>query len=160
MRTIFHAKGDAMQHFVVGMLFLIMTGCATQAEQRGLLLKNKFDEAAQRNNACLERAINTQEYIRLNHKYILYRPDDEVNRFEKMANKEFATDQDIKDFIAQRQIDVPCRSQSQNDLGAIDYRYANLMASTIQDSDETLLALVNREISIGDYTVVSGRLAE
>ena len=140
---------------LVGAAFLLMLamGCSTIPEQvvgREYLEKRAL--AAGNSRKCMDAVKNgSQVYARLGELFIYDLNDN--RQLTKMANRNYVTEQNITDLIAFRERIQPCYDQSLADYGSADRRYAEYMLAVRTSSDDNLLALLNRRITIGERNV-------
>ena len=133
-----------------GILLILAAGCVPKPEQvigREYLEKRAL--AAANSKQCMEevKAASTV-YQRLNDIFIFDLQDN--RQLTKISNRSYVTEQNIADLIALRELVQPCHDRLIEDYGSADLRYADYILGVREKSDENLLALLNRQITIGE----------
>jgi hypothetical protein len=130
-----------------------MAGCASAP---GGIVGEKYVEkrslAAANSKKCMDAVkSNNPVYERLNNVFIYDANDNQ--QFSKIINNRQVTSQNIEDLIKFREMIQPCYDQALLEYGKADDRYANYMFVIRMQSDQNLLDLLNKQITIGDRNV-------
>lgn len=142
-----------MKLIVAGILLVCTAGCAVSPEQvvgREYLEKRAL--AAANSKQCWDEVKTASPvYERLNDIFIFDLQDN--RQLTKISNRNYVSEQIIADLIAFREMVQPCHDRSLVDYGSADLRYADYILGVRKKSDENLLALLNRQITIGERNV-------
>lgn len=112
--------------------------------------KDRLDAAAKKRNECNDATERTQEAIRLSEKYIINIEQD-TKIFAKKLIGEYVSEQEKADHIKLREYKQECINDSINELNQINTRLANFTSHMINISDENLIKLINKNITIGEF---------
>ncbi len=142
-----------MKLIFFGILLVLVAGCASPPEQvLGREYLEKRAQAAANSKQCMDEVKNvSQVYQRLNDIFIYDLQDD--RQLTKISNRSYVSEQNIADLIEFRDLIQPCYDQTLEDYGNADLRYADYILGVREKSDENLLALLNRQITIGERNI-------
>ncbi|GEM_PF-5264327 len=132
---------------------LLAAGCATkQTEVVGQEYLARRALAAANSKQCMDQVKRANPvYERLSDLFIYDLSDN--RQLTKMSNRNYVTAQNVADLIRFREMIQSCYDQSLADYGNADRRYAEYMLSVRASSDNNLLELLNRQITIGERNV-------
>jgi hypothetical protein len=152
MRVNVFARG-LMKLIPAGMLLLVAAGCTPLQEQVvGREYLEKRSVAAANSKQCMDEVKSGSPVYERLHALFIYDLQDD-RQLTKITNKHYVTDQNIADLIAFREMIQPCYDQTLADYGNADLRYADYVLMVRAQSDENLLELLNRQITIGERNV-------
>lgn len=134
-------------------LLLAAVGCSPL---RGPIIGQEYlarrVQAATSSKQCMDAVKSGNPvYERLSNLFIYDLNDD--RQLTKMTNRNYVSEQNIADLVRFREMIQPCYDRSLADYGSADSRYAEYMLNVRAGSDDNLLALLNRRITIGERNV-------
>lgn len=142
-----------MKLTVAVFLLLAAVGCSSP---RGTVVGQEYlarrAQAATSSKQCMDAVKSGNPvYERLSNLFIYDLNDD--RQLTKMTNRSYVSEQNIADLVRFREMIQPCYDRSLTDYGSADSRYAEYMLNVRAGSDDNLLALLNRRITIGERNV-------
>ncbi len=122
--------------------------CATHAQMQGQAIKANNQSAVQQLNACVARIYNSPGYD-------LLRPHGPLKiqnaTIEQMTDGHLATDAEINAVLAEHPKVQACRQSFLDQISQTTPSIVPIFASYLTRNEDSLIDLVKRKISWGDY---------
>ena len=134
--------------FLISTLSSCTTQRPTQAQYQANEIQNQYQIAENDINQCFKEITLQDFYYRLRESFVLD-PDD-PNRAKKLANNNYATDQNIADLFDLAFKRKPCQKKMLEDYGKIHPDYVNVLSKLFLDADQSIADAANRKITIGE----------
>jgi hypothetical protein len=137
-----------MRQLITLITALIVAGCATQAQHQYENITTQYNSAMSAMNSCFVPLLSSPAVRRLENKFIL--ENDDPNTVQKLADKSYADDSDVKDIIEFSVIRKPCYKLAIEKFSLVHPEYVASLAKVFTEADIDLAMAVNRELEIGE----------
>ncbi len=125
-----------------------IAACATQAQQQYQQMNNQYLAAFNAMNNCFLPIMKLPVFERLSKRLILENND--PNTVQKLANKDYVTDQEAEDMVNLSIIRKPCHKISIEEFGKVHPEYVVSLARIFTEADADVASAINKERTIGE----------
>lgn len=138
-----------MKKLLLALLVLtVLTGCATQAQQKYRQLEMQYLSALRSMNSCVQPVMETSVVRRLSERFLF--DGNDPRTVEKFTLKTFVTEQEAKDLMDFSVLIKPCDKLAIEDFSKIHPEYVASLARMFAEADADLAKAINKELTIGD----------
>ncbi len=138
-----------MKSFVALFAVVLLAGCTAPAENKRVQMTQETKTVEQAYALCKGTVDSTLEAMRLSQSFVLGK-NKGTNYLGKIADKSYATDEQVSDILAYHVDLTVCRDKAVDYLRIVNTDYAVLVSEYFAKDDKITADVVEKEITIGD----------
>ncbi len=128
----------------------LLSGCETQPTQDDNALANEWQAAVEQTDACVATAKNTDVYLRLSERIVLF-PGEDQRAAAKTQIQDGITSQEKEDLLAWLPMVDQCRNIRLAAARRLFPTIGNVLAEGQSDVDTLFGYLTSGQLSVGDF---------
>ncbi len=126
-----------------------IAACASQAQMQYQQMNNQYLAALDATKSCFLPIMKLPVFERLSEEFIL--DDNDPNTVQKLANKDYVTDQEAEDLVNFSIIRKPCHKVMIEEFGKVHPEYVVSLARLFTEADADIASAINKERKIGEF---------